>query len=460
MDWVGVIKEWLVENAVVLGSIGAIAAIIGIPTAFKSLISSNQEKGVKSTKVVGNGIASGGNTEIIAPVIIGDGSSVDQSIHYHEIDPHKLAEELFKRQSSAYSDLQQKEEEIKSLTQAIDDLKRAAEVAPKSRKNQFHEAFGALEKGETQQAEILFQTIAKNAEKTAKDSKEKEARAYRNLGAIAFLTETKKAIKAYLKATDLAPDNAIGWNQLGHLYRRTGEIDKATDAYNCVLALGETADDQDLIAVAYGNLGLLYKTRGELDKTEEFYLKSLAINETLGSKEGMASAYGNLGILYQTRGELNKAEEFHLKSLAIDETLGRKEGMASQYGNLGILYKTRGELDKAEEFYLKSLAINETLGSKEGMASDYGNLGILYKTRGELDKAEEFYLKSLAINETLGRKEGMANQYTNLGNLYKTRGELDKARESWEASAQLFKSLGSLNADRVQDWIDSLEDNN
>ncbi len=264
---------------------------------------------------------------------------------------------------SQLDDAAQREEALRDqvgqLTEAVQALsnERDRPDAPAG----IDEALALLAKGETGAAEAVFQGVKERRKAEGAEAFKEAAAATRHIGALAFLHDTDKALAAYREAVDLDPDNAVGWNQLGHLLRRTGDLDDAEQAYRRVLALGNTVDDQELVAVATGNLGNLYSTRGDLDEAEEMYEKSLALYEALGHKEGMASQYGNLGILYQTRGDLDRAEEMYEKSLALDEALGRKEGMATQYGNLGILYSVRGDLGRAEEMYKNSLAIYEAV---------------------------------------------------------------------------------------------------
>jgi tetratricopeptide (TPR) repeat protein len=269
-----------------------------------------------------------------------------------------------------------------------------------------------------------------------------EAGLYRQKGALAFLHDTEKAMRAYAKATELDPDDAEGWNQLGQLQFRIGELNAASRSFERVLALGNQIEDRGWIAIATGNLGLVYQTRGDLDQAEVMHRKSLAIDDELGSKEGMAATYGNLGLVYNTRGDLDQAEAMYRKGLAIDEELGRKEGMAKQYGNLGIIYQTRGDLDQSEAMFGKSLALDEALGRKEGMAATYGNLGIIFRKRGDLDQAEAMFSRSLAIEEAIERKEGMANQYANLGLLYEQKGDTAQACAHWRKARELCVQIG------------------
>jgi tetratricopeptide (TPR) repeat protein len=280
----------------------------------------------------------------------------------------------------------------KAMTEAITALPKADAPA-----KSIDAALRALERGDTTQAQAIFAEVLQTKEAEGKKANKEAAAAARHLGTLAFLHDTKAALAAYHKAVELDPENADGWNNLGHLFRRTGELAKAEDAYNKVLALGITHQDKQEQAAAIGNLGLIYKTRGDLEQADKMYKKALELNEALGRKEGMANQYGNLGNVYLTRGDLAQSEAMYKKALELTEALGGKEGMAAAYGNLGIVYQTRGDLAQAEQMYKKSLELAEALGSKEGMANQYGNLGIVYKTRGDMAQAKALWQKSLLL---------------------------------------------------------------
>ena len=379
-------------------------------------------------------------------------------------------------------DSQAKNEQIKGLTTAITALSQKGELGTA--------AIDALKNDNPSLAKELFKLETQRAEMAAKQG----AEAYRNLGALAFLDNTQEALAACQRAITFDPDNADGWNQLGHLLVRVGELDQAIAACQTALKLGQAHQDQQEVAMAYGNLGNVYDTRGELDKAVEMYNKALAINLVLGKKEDIALNYGNLGNVYLTRGDLDKAFKMYSIALAINQVLGRKESIAFNYGNLGLVYKTLGDLDKAVEMHSKALAINQELGnkegialnygnlgnvyrnlnkaiemyqksltihkeldSKEGLAADYGNLGKTYRIRGDFNKAIEMYQKSLAISESVDIKITSANQYANLGDVYKQKGNKAEAKRYWQKSIELYKTIGSPNEKLVQSWLDNLK---
>ena len=348
------------------------------------------------------------------------------------IDAEKLAKELAKHLPDQQS-LSKKEEMIRGLEETIKNLQQdpADELKQK--------ALVALSEDDKAGATKLLVKAARARTEKAERLNKQAAQDWIDIGNIAYLYDTQKALEAYKKAVTLDPANPNGWNRLGYTLSRLGRLNGAQEAYEKVLGLA--GENKSWEGTAYDNLGAIYITRGELERAEKYYRKGLEIDEALGRKKGMAIAYSNLGAIYITRGELDQAEEYCRKGLEIDEAIDRKEGMADDYVNLGLVYQTRGELDRAEEYYRKALEINEALGRKEGLANTFGNLGLIYQTRGELYKAEEYSRKALKINEALGRKEGLANAYTNLGLIYQTRGELDRAEEYYRQALKIDEAL-------------------
>jgi tetratricopeptide (TPR) repeat protein len=309
--------------------------------------------------------------------------------YWTKIDPEALAKQLAKHFPSQ-QDFAAKEEEIKELKATIERLQK--DPADKFKQ----EALQALKENDTKKAVELM-------EKSAQSRTVKAAQDWIDIGNIAYLNDSQKALNAYEKATRLDPSNPDAWNRLGHIQVRLGLLDKAQHAFEKVLELA--GQDKEFQARAYGNLGIIYEIREQLDRAEEFYLKSFDINKTLGNKEVMAKLFNNFGNVYKTRGDLDKAEEFYLKSFDINKKLGRLDGMASVYGNLGNIYNSRGKLDKAEEFYWKVLELEKTLGRPESMAIAYANLGLIYQRREVLDKACGYWQQSLQLFTDIGAQD-------------------------------------------------------
>jgi len=148
-----------------------------------------------------------------------------------------------------------------------------------------------------------LRSLADKQEGAIKDA----ARTYLDIGNIAFLNNTQEALAAYIRVTQLTPDDPQGWNQAGLLQQRLGDLAQAATAYQNVLRLGLKRNDKMLQATAYGNLGNVEQTRGNLDGAVDYYQKALKLNKELGRKQGMAIQYANLGIVEELRENMSGA---------------------------------------------------------------------------------------------------------------------------------------------------------
>jgi tetratricopeptide (TPR) repeat protein len=153
----------------------------------------------------------------------------------------------------------QLEEEVKKgIAAAVTALAKSGKEA----------ALEALKRGETRAAdEALAEKIGELEEARGVAGRE-AADLYRQRGAIAFLHDTQAALRFYVKATELDPDDAEGWNVLGLLQLRAGYLDAAIENFERVLALGNSTADQAIVAAAKDNLGIVYRTRGYLNEAE------------------------------------------------------------------------------------------------------------------------------------------------------------------------------------------------
>ncbi|MEN9373927.1 MAG: hypothetical protein RIR79_1479 [Pseudomonadota bacterium] len=236
----------------------------------------------------------------------------------------------------------------------------------------------------------------------------KEAAIQREIGAAAFANDTQKALEAYRRATELDPDNADGWNELGSLLLQTGEPDKAISTYQTVLRLGQEHKNQQEIAIACVNLSNAYLDHGDLNKVEEYSNQSLKIFESMGHKEGMAMNYANLGTAHKIHGNLDKAVAYYNKSLEIFESIGNKEGVLAISFNKKNVYRKRERF--LTELYIKNYKsvrelklnvgrINFLIG-ENGCGKSNILEALTFASSAEADKLDNEFLASRGIRIT------------------------------------------------------------
>ena len=181
------------------------------------------------------------------------------------LNVNAIVDQLVKAQEREVARFQEREQEAQDQIRAL----REAVTAVAKQKDQpdapttIDDALKELKQGRTAIAEAIFQEVLDRRAAEGEAANQQAAEAARHLGALAYLHDTQKALRAYRRAVELDPQNPEGWNQLGHLLRRVGELDEAETAYRKVLSLGESTKDPSVTAAAYGNLGLVYQTRGD-----------------------------------------------------------------------------------------------------------------------------------------------------------------------------------------------------
>lgn len=194
------------------------------------------------------------------------------------IDAEELAKQLAKHLPGQQS-LSEKEEEIKALRETIERLQQdpADELKQK--------ALVALSEDDKVGATELLEQAARSRVEKAKRFNKQAAQDWIDIGNIAYLYDTQKALDAYEKALKLDPSNPRGWNRLGHILYRLGRLDEAQEAYEKVLGLAGA--DKSWEGIAYGNLGNIYQSRGELDRACDYRRKSLKLFTDIGAKNSI-----------------------------------------------------------------------------------------------------------------------------------------------------------------------------
>ena len=287
-----------------------------------------------------------------------------------------------------------------------------------------------------------------------------------------ILGQLDDACIAFSKATELNPNYADGFNNLGILLQDQGRFEDAIVSYakalaikpdyvevlnNMGVALHEHGKLTDAIrtykkalafksdyAEAHYNMGNAFKDQGELDGAVKAYKKALAIkpdyvealnnigatfkeqgkvDEAIGAFTNAVSldpnnigAFYNMGICLKQQRKLEKAVEAYNKAVNI------KPDHTEAHYNMGVALQEQGKLDTAIEAYTKALAI------KPDYAEAYCNIGVALADQGKLEQAVEAYVKALAI------KPDYAEAYCNMGLALSEQGKPEEAITAYNKS--------------------------
>lgn len=272
-------------------------------------------------------------------------------------------------------------------------------------------AHSLYKSGELDRAFTIQQLVAHSTSALAGD--------HYNLGVLCALAgRNAEAEKAYRKAVEVDPKDALAWSNLGSVLGAAGRKAEAEDAWRRAVE----ADPKH--AVAWTNLGNLFSEMGRSEEAEKAHRKAVRLDPKL------APAWYNFGNFLARAGRKDEAEEAYRKAVQ-----GSPE-FALAWSALAVLLYETGRKAEAEDAYLKAVQANP----KDALA--WRNLGALLDETGRKAEAEAAWRKaveadpkyavawrdlSILLDET-GRKNDAEEAYRN-------------AVEADPLSAQLRNSL-------------------
>jgi len=234
------------------------------------------------------------------------------------------------------------------------------------------------------------------------------------------------AVEQYSQATELQPNFADAYNNMGNAWKALHRITDAIRCYEAALAWNERHPH------ALNNLGNIYRDKGDLDKAAALYTKCLSICPTL------AAAHCNLAGIYREKRLLKEAVSHFLLALNYEPNL------AAAASGLGITYR---EWNLNEEA-LKAFSLAASL--QPYVAEHFANIGNTLKDLGRLEESVKFHRTAVHLAPTvddafcqLAHSMAMLCDWTGRNEILKTiRDYLDRVLQLYRTTCvQLLKSM-------------------
>ena len=208
--------------------------------------------------------------------------------------------------------------------------------------------------------------------------KKQRARNSRDLGE-AYMAEGKytRALRAFLNAYSLNPDDPFLNNDLGLVYLSKGDPEKAVFHFRKAISINPE------FSPARNNLGTAYIALNEWDKAIDCFMK---VKDDLL----YATPYYplcNLGYVYFVKKDYARAEKYYRQALDLEPDFPKA------LDGLGQVYLATGEYGKAIRMFKKAIAKVPTA------APIYMHLARAYEAGHEYDRAMDAYKKAAAVGK-------------------------------------------------------------
>ncbi len=253
--------------------------------------------------------------------------------------------------------------------------------------------------------------------------------------------DAEKGVELIVKATEITPNNAVFWGNLGVALRRSERIEDAIAAYQRALQLDPNSAD------AYFNLGKSLRLVGRDFDAEKCFVTAIDLHPS------KISPHLSLMNLYVEQRKLSEA-------LAIGTTaVSRCPANSELHMSLGAIYKRLQRFEQAIEHYRTAVGLSPTnLDALCRLASTLltrqqieegkqwlerafkidpnnihvlNSLGLLYNTLGDTTNAIRVFRQAVTTNTTY------ATAFANYGSALKKQGALSEALESVRRSRTL-----------------------
>ncbi len=206
--------------------------------------------------------------------------------------------------------------------------------------------------------------------------RKQQGEAARNLGEVYFRQGNYTgALKEFLKAESLYPDDPFLQNDLGLTYKAKKKPDLAIIHFKKALAL-----KPDYVSVK-NNLGTVYLDIGEWDVAIE-YFKEVAESLVYASPHLPLS---NLGWAYYNKKAYEHAEEYYLEALeTAPKFINALRGLGLTYMAMGMFPEGVEILESAVKEYPRMALLYFDLGTAYTLLNDYESALNAYKKVDEL----------------------------------------------------------------------------
>lgn len=257
--------------------------------------------------------------------------------------------------------------------------------------------------------------------------------------------EQEDALRLFLKADSLEPNNKSILFNLSQVYKSLGNYKKSSEVADKLKKL--YADDIILkpkILLAEGTLSYL---SNNFRIAEELYKKALESAAKIGDQISKSKALTDLGICADNKGEVDKARKYFKEGISAAKDVNDIESLAFANSELGVSYTFSNELVDAKKHYIVGYSLYKNLGNSIRLALLSNNLGKIYTNFFDYRSALKYFEEGIQFAGDDKRAQalnllGLADVYTNLSNYSKA---LKYYREAQKIASDI-KEI-SLNID-------------
>jgi hypothetical protein len=189
----------------------------------------------------------------------------------------------------------------------------------------------------------------------------------------------------------------------------------------------------------------------------------------------LAQTLNNLGNLDRDQDRGEEARKAFEEALQINRELAQKNpetyrpDLATTLNNLGVLHNEQNRMEEAREAFDEALQIRRELTQKDpetnlpDLAQTLNDLGNLDRNQGRMEEGREEYAEALKIRRELAQKNPgtyrpyVAATLNNLGDLDRAQGRMEEGRKDYAEALQIYEALTKQDPERFSPDVERLK---
>lgn len=226
-------------------------------------------------------------------------------------------------------------------------------------------------------------------------------------------------------------------------------LDGWVDTHNHALAACLRLGDRHAEALTRNNLGMALVAGGRLEEAMSHYQQAEYLFDTEGDAHGVSNALSNQATVLRRWRSYEDALRNQQRALEHYRRSGAKRNTGITLRGMARVHVEAGQLDYAVRYAEEAVDVALGLGQDLDIAEAFNVLGMAQHHAGEATLAEIATYQAVEFSRRCGSQHEEARAAYRLGTLVAESGETADARRWLRTALNLYRELGSAEAEQV-----------
>ena len=270
-----------------------------------------------------------------------------------------------------------------------------------------------------------------------------QAHVYLDLGrAYENSDDTKKAIESYLEATRRDPRYATAFLRLGILYGRQQELASAQVVFDKAEELYQAMGSVEGRAEVYFQRGFLLRNIGRFGQARPLLQRALELAQAGNNESQQIKALLQLSNVAFSEGDTNQAQLYARDAVDSAQAHGMENLATRGLVDLGNVFFVRGDLGEAEKYFKQALELAQRNKGRRNEARALLMLGSLRIQQSNADEAVTYIEQALPFYQQGNYRKESSQALLMLGRARRLKGDYDAALQAFEQQLQIAQQMG------------------